>query len=357
MPIGVTYGLVTGISEAITPAGFAYLTMPFSGNLLDDAHALLPQRVAEHAHAPWRGASARGLPMPLSSTLILASLVAVFSLPPAQAIAWHSAIDRCLIVILDGAHRARARVEQVLRVMPASSGVIGRVPRSRAATSVTFRCSAVARRRRPPELDPHRLLARVFLEHFGAQSGDAADDEQELADQRRETEVDQDRRERAVDIQRDRLDALAHRRFEREREADAVAGNPASSRQREQHRDARIDRDVHAMSETGQPPLRRLGLVDHPRRGRVERSRFAPRSQARRDQLHAAEAGAAVLVADGQDAGGDCRRRRLPVARRRETRRRARRRPGAVVGDADQDRVEQPPLRRARAAARGAAER
>ena len=31
MVMGVTYGLVTGISEAITPAGFAYLTMPFSG--------------------------------------------------------------------------------------------------------------------------------------------------------------------------------------------------------------------------------------------------------------------------------------------------------------------------------------
>ena len=31
MPIGVMYGLVTGISEQITPAGFAYLTMPLSG--------------------------------------------------------------------------------------------------------------------------------------------------------------------------------------------------------------------------------------------------------------------------------------------------------------------------------------
>ena len=30
MPIGVTYGLVTGMSEAITPAGFAYFVIPFS---------------------------------------------------------------------------------------------------------------------------------------------------------------------------------------------------------------------------------------------------------------------------------------------------------------------------------------
>ena len=47
MPIGVTYGLVTGISEAMTPAGLAYLTMPFSGDLLDDAHALLPEGIAK----------------------------------------------------------------------------------------------------------------------------------------------------------------------------------------------------------------------------------------------------------------------------------------------------------------------
>ena len=32
MPIGVMYGLVTGISEQITPAGLAYLTMPLSGS-------------------------------------------------------------------------------------------------------------------------------------------------------------------------------------------------------------------------------------------------------------------------------------------------------------------------------------
>ena len=49
MPTGVTYGLVTGISAAITPAGFAYLTMPRAGILFDDPDALLAERVAQDA--------------------------------------------------------------------------------------------------------------------------------------------------------------------------------------------------------------------------------------------------------------------------------------------------------------------
>ena len=156
--------------------------------------------------------------------------------------------------------------------------------------------------------------------------------------------------ERAVDVQRDRLDALADRRFERAREADAVAREAGVLREPEQHGDARIDRRVHAMSETGQPRLRRLS----PRRpvraatassGRPSGARAV---EARRDQLHAARAGAAVLVADREDAGGDRGGQRLAVARRGEPRRRARRRAGAVIGDADQDRVEQPAFARRR---------
>ena len=53
---------MTGISEQITPAGFAYLTMPLSGQLLDDAHALLAERVAQDAEHLARGAVARGCP-------------------------------------------------------------------------------------------------------------------------------------------------------------------------------------------------------------------------------------------------------------------------------------------------------
>ena len=89
MPIGVTYGLVTGISAAMTPAGLAYLTMPCLGHLFDDAHALLAQRIAEDAED--LGAAGR-----------LAAAHAAFvhahvreprgrrSLPPAQATARHS---------------------------------------------------------------------------------------------------------------------------------------------------------------------------------------------------------------------------------------------------------------------------
>ena len=87
-PMGVTYGLVTGISEAMTPAGFAYLTMPFSGS-----SSMTPMLFCRSASRRMPSTFARrrgsGLPMPLSLTLICASRVAVFSLPPAHAIARH----------------------------------------------------------------------------------------------------------------------------------------------------------------------------------------------------------------------------------------------------------------------------
>ncbi len=83
MPTGVTYGLVTGIKAAITPAGFAYLTRPRIGS-----SSMMPMLF-------WRSASRRmpctlarrvgsRRPMPLSSTLMFARRVAVDSLPPAQ---------------------------------------------------------------------------------------------------------------------------------------------------------------------------------------------------------------------------------------------------------------------------------
>ena len=89
MPIGVTYGLVTGISEAMTPAGFAYFTMPLSG-----ISSMMPMLFCRSASRRMPSTLARRLgsrlPMPLSSTLICASRVAVASLPPAQATARHS---------------------------------------------------------------------------------------------------------------------------------------------------------------------------------------------------------------------------------------------------------------------------
>src|SRR6266508_2289568 len=69
----------------------------------------------------------------------------------------------------------------------------------------------------------------------------------------------------------------------------------------EDHRDARIDRRVHSMAESRQPCPGGLRLVDEPPGSLVDRDRVAARSlQAGRDQLHAALAGAAVLVADRQ---------------------------------------------------------
>ena len=89
MVIGVTYGLVTGISDAITPAGLAYLTIPFSG-ISSITPMLFWRRASRSTPCTLARRFGSGLPMPLSSTLILASTVAVCSLPPAQAIAWHS---------------------------------------------------------------------------------------------------------------------------------------------------------------------------------------------------------------------------------------------------------------------------
>ncbi len=49
-PGGVSSGLVVGTRDAISPTGFAYLTMPLLRQLLDDADALLAQDVAQDAH-------------------------------------------------------------------------------------------------------------------------------------------------------------------------------------------------------------------------------------------------------------------------------------------------------------------
>ena len=89
MPTGVTYGLVTGMSEAITPAGFAYFTNP-----RDASSSMMPMLFCRSASLRMPNTFARRvgsrLPMPLSSTLRLASRMAVGSLPPAHAIARQS---------------------------------------------------------------------------------------------------------------------------------------------------------------------------------------------------------------------------------------------------------------------------
>src|SRR5436305_4740417 len=97
------------------------------------------------------------------------------------------------------------------------------------------------------------------------------------------------------------------------------------------------------MSEAGEPTVGGRGFVDEADRDLVEwDASLASGLQAALDQLHAARTGAAVLVADGQNAGCDRRRQRLPVARNRQASRRTRRRAGAMIRDADEDRVHQP---------------
>ena len=113
MPIGVTYGLVTGISDAITPAGLAYLTMPFSG-----ISSMMPMLF-------WRSASRRmpstlarrvgsRLPMPLSSTLMFASRVAVALVAAGPGDGAAQPIDRRLVVALDRPHRGARAADQRL---------------------------------------------------------------------------------------------------------------------------------------------------------------------------------------------------------------------------------------------------
>ena len=110
--------------------------------------------------------------------------------------------------------------------------------------------------------------------------------------------------------------------------------SPPSVGKTEKHDDARIDLRMHAMSESGQPPLVAASF----RRPAARRDSSSDSDRVRAaiepcgDQLHAARAGAAVFVADGEHAGGDGGGQRLAIARRREPRGRARWRAGAVIG-------------------------
>jgi hypothetical protein len=78
-------GLVVGTSEAITPAGFAYLTMPLAAFSSMMPVLFWRSAVAQHAedlHA--LGLRPSGSPRPLSSTLIATMRAKVLSLAVAQ---------------------------------------------------------------------------------------------------------------------------------------------------------------------------------------------------------------------------------------------------------------------------------
>src|SRR4029077_9842692 len=59
--------------------------------------------------------------------------------------------------------------------------------------------------------NPHRFLSRVFLCHFGGQAGDSSDDEDQFAEGSRESHIEEDGRQRAIDIDRQRPNLLAYR--------------------------------------------------------------------------------------------------------------------------------------------------
>ena len=114
-PGGVSSGLVVGTSDAITPTGFAYLTIPRSGS-----SSMTPT-------LGWRSTSRRmpitlsrlptrltGSPMPLSSTPIAASRVKVSSLATAQATAWHSRSTSACVAPSNSRSAARAAHDQLV---------------------------------------------------------------------------------------------------------------------------------------------------------------------------------------------------------------------------------------------------
>ena len=145
MPIGVTYGLVTGISDAITPAGLAYLTIPLSGS-----SSMMPMLFCLSASRRMPSTFARrfgsGLPIPLSSTLMRASRAAVASFPPAQATARHSRSTAAWSQVSTACIAAFARAISASAIAR-SSGVIVRAG-AVATAIVRIRSGAAARRRR-----------------------------------------------------------------------------------------------------------------------------------------------------------------------------------------------------------------
>ncbi len=98
------------------------------------------------------------------------------------------------------------------------------------------------------KLDAHRSLTLVLFSDLRRQAGDASDDEHELARGRRESEVVKDRRKRAVDVHRQRLDGRARGLLEGAHEGHACTGDPFGLCHVEQRLRAGI-RSVHTVSQ------------------------------------------------------------------------------------------------------------
>src|SRR5204863_5674095 len=116
------------------------------------------------------------------------------------------------------------------------------------------------------------FLPRVFLRDFRGETGDAADDENQLARLRREAHVVEHGGETAVDIDRQRLDAVTRSGFDGPDETDAGAVGGPSAGQREEHVDAAIHGAVDAVTETRHPLAASDCPVDEVRGGGIERN-------------------------------------------------------------------------------------
>ena len=210
----------------------------------------------------WRSASRRmpstfarrvgsRLPMPLSSTLMLASRVAVASLPPAQAIGAAEPVDR------RPGRSAAIAAHRRARALPTSSWTTS------VSSAVIVLAAMDARlfrlRRHAVVLDGNLIrigFSRAYSSATSAVSPATRPTmKRKRAGRRREAQVVQDRRERAVDVHRQRLDPRARPRPRAPRmKAMPSPATPSAARHVEQHLHARIGR-VHAVAEARQPAL------------------------------------------------------------------------------------------------------
>ena len=167
-------------------------------------------------------------------------------------------------------------------------------------------------------------------------------------------EVVEDRGEGAVDVERDRLDRVrraplrAHARTGCRRRP-----GRRPRRGRRARRRAGRSSECTRCPKPGSRAFAGFASSTSCRATVVERQRRAPRTvEPRRDQLHAASTGAAVLVADGEHAGGDrggqrlrgCPMRRAAPPRTTARRRRDRRRRSGCASSRRRSPVGRQPL-------------
>ena len=192
--------------------------------------------------------------------------------------------------------------------------------------------------------DAHRAFAGVFLHHLCGKTCRSADDEQEFRGDRRISQIVEDGRHCAVDVDGQRFDRVRHRGLQRPDKGHASARLPQLLGHREQCHGARVF-VIHPMAHARK--RRRFACRVSSATARamsgIDRDSRAARLEALGNQCQAGEPCAPVGVADREYA---CRHRRFgrePVARGDHPRRR-RRGARSVIRDGNQHGIEQPAL-------------